>query len=87
GLSSNGLDRIVLVASLSVLSITLFCCILDSHLETRTAVLANSLVEANHELTHRALHDSLTGLPNRTLLTDRIEQTMNKVRENGGCFA
>ncbi|NAS98850.1 histidine kinase [Pseudomonas syringae pv. actinidifoliorum] len=87
GLSSNGLDRVVLVASLSVLSITLFCCILDSHLETRTAVLANSLVEANHELTHRALHDSLTGLPNRTLLTDRIEQTMNKVRENGGCFA
>ncbi|RMM94894.1 GGDEF domain/EAL domain-containing protein [Pseudomonas savastanoi pv. glycinea] len=47
GLSSNGLDRIVLVASLSILGIALFSCILDSHLETRTAVPANSLTEAN----------------------------------------
>ncbi|MDU8497839.1 EAL domain-containing protein [Pseudomonas syringae] len=87
GLSSNGLDRIVLVASLSILGIALLSCILDSHLETRTAVLANSLTEANQELTHLALHDNLTGLPNRVLLTDRIEQAMKKVSENGGCFA
>ncbi|KAA8697922.1 Diguanylate cye/phosphodiesterase domain protein [Pseudomonas caricapapayae] len=87
GLSSNGLDRIVVVASLSILGIALLSCILDSHLETRTAVLANSLTEANRELTHLALHDNLTGLPNRALLTDRIEQAMKKVRENGGCFA
>ncbi|RMO67046.1 GGDEF domain/EAL domain-containing protein, partial [Pseudomonas amygdali pv. eriobotryae] len=87
GLSSNGLDRIVLVASLSILGIALFSCILDSHLETRTAVLANSLTEANQELTHLALHDNLTGLPNRVLLTDRIEQAMKKVSESGGCFA
>ncbi|KPX87786.1 GGDEF domain/EAL domain-containing protein [Pseudomonas amygdali pv. mori] len=87
GLSSNGLDRIVLVASLSILGIALFSCILDSHLETRTAVLANSLTEANQELTHLALHDNLTGLPNRVLLTDRIEQAMKTVSESGGCFA
>ncbi|EFW80702.1 GGDEF domain/EAL domain-containing protein [Pseudomonas savastanoi pv. glycinea] len=87
GLSSNGLDRIVLVASLSILGIALFSCILDSHLETRTAVPANSLTEANQELTHLALHDNLTGLPNRVLLTDRIEQAMKKVSESGGCFA
>lgn len=87
GLSSNGLDRIVLVASLSILGIALLSCILDSHLETRTAVLANSLTEANQELTHLALHDNLTGLPNRVLLTDRIEQAMKKVSESGGCFA
>ncbi|KPZ05191.1 GGDEF domain/EAL domain-containing protein [Pseudomonas amygdali pv. ulmi] len=87
GLSSDGLDRIVLVASLSILGIALLSCILDSHLETRTAVLANSLTEANQELTHLALHDNLTGLPNRVLLTDRIEQAMKKVSESGGCFA
>ena len=87
GLSSNGLDRIVLVASLSILGIALFSCILDSHLDTRTAVLADSLTEANLELTHLALHDNLTGLPNRALLTERIDRAMKRAVETGGCFA
>ncbi|MCK9692094.1 putative bifunctional diguanylate cyclase/phosphodiesterase [Pseudomonas syringae] len=87
GLSSNGLDRFVLVASLSILGIALFSCILDSHLETRTAVLADSLTEANLELTHLALHDNLTGLPNRALLTERIDLAMKRANETGGCFA
>lgn len=87
GLSSNGLDRFVLVASLSILGIALFSCILDSHLETRTAVLADSLRQANLELTHLALHDNLTDLPNRALLTERIDQAMKRATETGGCFA
>ena len=87
GLSSDGLDRMVLVTSLSILGIALFSCILDSHLETRTAVLADSLTEANLELTHLALHDNLTGLPNRALLTERIDQAMKRATESGGCFA
>jgi PleD family two-component response regulator len=40
--------------------------LLDARLEARTAVLADSLTQANQELTHLALHDTLTGLPNRT---------------------
>ncbi|MBM0140059.1 putative bifunctional diguanylate cyclase/phosphodiesterase [Pseudomonas cannabina] len=87
GLNSNGLDRVVLVASLTVLSLTLFACILDAHLEARTAVLATSLSQANQELTHLAMHDNLTGLPNRVLLTERIEQAMARADETGGCFA
>jgi diguanylate cyclase (GGDEF)-like protein len=87
GLSGKGLDYLVLVTSLSVLIIALLTSLLDARLEARTAVLADSLTLANQELTHLALHDMLTGLPNRTLLSDRIQQAMQAVTEQGSCFA
>ncbi len=87
GLSGKGLDNLVLVTTLAVLAIALLTSLLDARLEARTAVLANSLSQANQELTHLALHDMLTGLPNRTLLADRIQQAMQAVTEQGGCFA
>ncbi|MBN0978781.1 EAL domain-containing protein [Pseudomonas sp. SDM007_2] len=87
GLSGSGLDNLVLVTTLAVLAIALLTSLLDARLEARTALLADSLSQANQELTHLALHDPLTGLPNRTLLADRIQQAMQLVAEQGGCFA
>ncbi|CRM75402.1 EAL domain-containing protein [Pseudomonas sp. 25 R 14] len=87
GLSGDGLANLVLITTLAVLTIALLTSLLDARLEARTAVLADSLSQANEELTHLALHDTLTGLPNRMLLADRIEQAMSMARAQGGCFA
>ncbi|QKL01777.1 EAL domain-containing protein [Pseudomonas sp. NY5710] len=87
GLQGDGLAYLVLITTLSVLAVALLTSVLDARLEVRTAELARSLTLANQELTQLALHDTLTDLPNRTLLADRIEQAIARVAEQGGCFA
>ncbi len=43
--------------------------------------------ELSQKLARLALHDSLTDLPNRTLLNDRLDQAMMRARRGGGTVA
>jgi diguanylate cyclase (GGDEF)-like protein/PAS domain S-box-containing protein len=38
--------------------------------------------DAEQKLTHRAMHDALTGLPNRTLFMDRLSQRLARARRD-----
>ncbi|MGH1480385.1 MAG: EAL domain-containing protein [Geminicoccales bacterium] len=44
-------------------------------------------VEAQAQAQHLALHDALTGLPNRVLLAERFEHSLSSMRRQGGVVA
>jgi len=49
----------------------------------RLAGIAIDRARAGEELVQRATHDALTGLPNRTLLVDRLTQALARSRRSG----
>jgi len=49
-----------------------------------THVDVTRLVRAQHDVSFSVLHDPMTGLPNRTLLDDRLEQQLARSRRHGG---
>ncbi len=62
--------------------------------ERRVVEVAANLVSiavkrqaAESRLAHQALHDDLTGLPNRTLLMDRLEQAVTRAETSGRSVA
>ncbi|WP_432506377.1 diguanylate cyclase domain-containing protein [Kineococcus arenarius] len=52
---------------------------------TTLATDITAQLAAEERLTHQALHDALTGLPNRTLLEERLEGAVTRAARDGGC--
>ena len=48
---------------------------------------AQSLIASEAKAKHMALHDTLTGLPNRTLFADRLTQACERIKRHGGQVA
>jgi len=87
GMANATLALVIGVSTISVLIITLVISSFDAHLATHNARLADSLQAANQQLRNIALHDALTGLPNRVLLDDRLEQTLRHAARENYSFA
>jgi diguanylate cyclase (GGDEF)-like protein len=49
--------------------------------QTELKSLNKRLISVNHELEHLSLYDQLTGLPNRSLFCDRLQQEINVASE------
>jgi diguanylate cyclase (GGDEF)-like protein len=56
-------------------------------LEQTVHARTEGLEAANRQLRHLATHDALTGLPNRVLLDDRLEQAIVHAQRDGQQFA
>ena len=83
GINDSWLEMTITGTTLAILTITLILSILDARLESATGKLANSLQKANELLQHQATHDALTDLPNRLLITARLQQAIRTSRRSG----
>ena len=86
-LDSMLLATLVGASTLVFLGIALVVSIQDRRVESETANLVASLSKANAELLHRSRHDALTGLPNRSLLNERIDKRLESWKTQGDGFA
>jgi diguanylate cyclase (GGDEF)-like protein len=59
----------------------------NERLEQRVVQRTRELELATEQLRHQALHDSLTGLPNRVLLLDRLEQAILNMQRKDERFS
>ncbi|QJR10960.1 putative signaling protein [Usitatibacter rugosus] len=84
-LATNGwMAATIAIITFLILCGTLSLSVLDARMESKTAQMASWLQSANAELQRLVLHDSLTKLPNRLLLEDRLQQAVEACRRHGG---
>ena len=82
GINSQWLAATVTLFTLAILTISV---ILSLH-DKRTTFLAGSLSDLNGQIVRMATYDSLTNLPNRRTLNDRIEAVIRSFPKAGGGF-
>ena len=80
-------DNSWMAGTLAVITFLILCgtlslSVFDARMESKTAKIATSLRVANAELQHLVLHDTLTKLPNRILLEDRLQQAVEECRRD-----
>lgn len=76
GMDTRWLGLVIASLALGLLAITTILLVYDAHLESNVRRYNEMLEHANAQLQHAATHDSLTGLPNRVLLADRMGQAI-----------
>jgi diguanylate cyclase len=87
GISTPWLALTVAGVTFSILTITLLLSVLDARLQVKTTAYVESLKSVNEKLQYQAMHDSLTGLPNRVLLFERIQHEIDSAERTQKHFA
>ena len=87
GIDTTALAVWIGIVTILILVVTLSISALDAHFAARNAKLAVELQGANEQLRTIALYDTLTGLPNRFLLEDRLRQAALHADRSGACFS
>ena len=91
GMAVEWLATCVVLLTVAVMAAVLVISLFEQRLQARLLQLQNtrlsaSLDDARKELFHANRHDSLTGLPNRQLSHERIEQLLQECGDARGCM-
>ncbi|WP_025599887.1 putative bifunctional diguanylate cyclase/phosphodiesterase [Burkholderia sp. WSM2230] len=83
GVNAAWLATSVILFTLAILIVTL----LLSRFDARTSFLVGAVSKLNGQIVRLATLDTLTGLPNRATLTERIERAIHAARRQRSLFA
>jgi diguanylate cyclase len=83
GVNTTWLATAVILSTFAILIVTLML----SRFDARTTFLVGAVSTLNGQIVRLATLDTLTGLPNRTTLTERIERAILHARRHRSSFA